>query len=643
MLPGVIMPDQNYPRAQARWESTVPHREDRGPGVAVIPSNRRFDRAPETRGAEAKLIANLITHMQQPDASLGHLSSPDGLRPPQFRDIAVLVRTRTGADLYTSALDRAGIPYHFDSGQGFYQKPEIRAVAHLLQALDDPTDEVAALATLKSPLVAASDTELLELRSALGTQPIRLSADSLPDAYQGRLREAIPPLGELCDHLHRFGLPELIDHVIRASGLLLTQAVGVQPGEMRQRQANLRMLVQRAAHFADNHEDSLRPFVRWLSQRGVRNLPESESPTTEADDDAVRFLTIHQAKGLEFPIVMVPKLQDQPASGNQFIVDRPNQRLEFKLGDDHTSFRTPGYPVAERRDRAYSDAEARRMLYVAATRARDWLILPSFPADSISRRDSFHTYLDDAAPHWLIRDADPNTFVLTPQTFDAAPAPTPTLHTPPHQDLRRRWQERHQETVNGGTRTIETVTPSSLNPHMPDESADVGVDQSERDDTSIHPLHFGQAVHEALEAANFDNLEVTRHRTVRICHTLHVPPDRVIEHLERAMASELIRRASRSESVHRELPLAIIKSGEDKTIITEGVADLVFSEADHFILVDYKSDEDIPPDRLNTYNLQIQQYAAMLSAAGAVVAEAYILRTATGEILPVPLEETSGA
>ena len=637
VLPGVIKPDQDYLRAQARWEATVPYRQDRGAAVAVIPSNRRFERAPEARGAEAKLIANLITHMQQPDASLGHLPSSEGLRPPQFRDVAVLVRTRTGADLYTSALDRAGIPYHFDSGQGFYQKPEIRAVAHLLQALDDPTDEVAALATLKSPLVAASDTELLELRSALGTQPIRLNTHALPDAYEGRLREPIRSLGELRDDLNRFSLPELIDHVIRASGLLLAQAVGVQSGQMRQRQANLRMLVQRAAHFADNNDDSLRPFVRWLSQRGVRNLPESESPTTEADDDAVRFLTIHQAKGLEFPIVIVPKLQDQPASGNQFIVDRPNQRLEFKLGDDRSSFRTPGYAVAERRDRAYADAEARRMLYVAATRARDWLILPSFPADSISRRDSFHTYLDDAVPHWLIRDADPNTLVLTPQTFDAAPTPTPTLHAPPHQDLRPQWQERHQDAVKGGTRTIETVTPSSLNPHVPEESADVGVDQSERDDASINPLDFGKAVHEALEAADFNNLEVTRHRTVRICHKLHVPPEQVIKHIERAIASEIIQRASRSESVHRELPLATIKTHEDKTVITEGVADLVFSEGEHWVLVDYKSDEDIPPERLNTYNQQIQHYVAMLSAAGAEVAEAYILQTNTGKAVPVPL------
>ena len=73
VLPGVIKSDQDFPRAQARWEATVPYRTDRGPGVAVIPSNRQFDRAPEARSAEATLIANLIAHMQQDDATLGHI------------------------------------------------------------------------------------------------------------------------------------------------------------------------------------------------------------------------------------------------------------------------------------------------------------------------------------------------------------------------------------------------------------------------------------------------------------------------------------------------------------------------------------------------------------------------------------------
>ena len=641
VLPRVLRPDADYPRAQARWAATVPHREDRGLGVAVIPASRQFDRAPEARTAEAALIANMITHIREAISPLGQLPDAESTRPPQFRDIAILIRTRAGADLYTSALDAVGIPYHFDSGQGFYQRPEIRSIAHLLQALDDPQDEVAAVAAFKSPLVAASDQELVELRAALGDLPLLLQPASLPDEYHGRLRPAIAHLAQLRSDVRGLALPELVDHVIRASNLLFAQAVGVAPAQMRQRQANLRMLVQRAAHFADNHDDALRPFVRWLSQRGVRNLPESESPTTEADDDAVRILTIHQAKGLEFPVVIVPKLQDLPGSGVDFIVDRPNDRVEFKLGDDRTPFRSPGYLAALRRNSAYADAEARRMLYVAATRARDWLILPSFPADSLAGRDSFHTFLDEAAPHWLSKDADPDVIVLSPRAFDAAPSPRRELSLPPHEALVNQWSQLHEEAIAGGSRVIETAAPSQIGKQDP-EQATFDDDHSE-EPSHVNPLDFGSAVHEALEAADFNDPESTRQRAIRIARTHHLPEQHVLDHVERAIASPLIQRAAAASEVRRELPLATITHEDDHTTITEGVADLLFLDHGRWILVDYKSDASIPDDRLELYHQQVRRYAEMLHAAGVAVEQAYILLTATGESLPIPLDPSAAS
>lgn len=641
VLSRVIKSDPDFPRAQARWEATVPYRQEGGPGVAVIPSNRRFARAPDARTAEADLLANLITHMHGAASLLGQLPSSNGsgdTRAPEFRDMAILVRTRAGADLYTDALDRAGIPYHFDSGQGFYQRPEIRAIAHLLQALDDPGDEVANIAVLKSALVSASDQELYELRSILGASPVSLDPKMLPGDYEGRLREPIERLSELRANLHGFGLPELIDHVIRESGILFAQAVGVRPAQMRQRQANLRMLVQRAAQFADNSDDALRPFVRWLSQRGVRNLPESESPTTEADDDAVRILTIHQAKGLEFPIVIVPKLQDLPGFGADFIIDRPSDRAEFRLGDERSPFRTPGYPAALHRDGAYAEAEARRMLYVAATRARDWLMLPSFPADSLANRESFHTFLDEAAPHWLSKDGDPNVIVLSPRSFDAVPAPREELSVPDIESLREQWREAHRLSLDGGGRAIEAVTPSRMEHEPLDDSPQAEIDASEPGER-IRALDVGSAVHESLEAADFADHAVTRSRTLRICRRRQVPSEPVIAQVERALGSVLIKRAVAADVVHRELPLATMLHGEDQTTITEGVADLLFLERDRWVLVDYKSDAALTPEREAIYQRQVRRYASMLRTAGVEVSEAYLLLTATGEAVPIPLAE----
>ncbi|MXY85519.1 MAG: hypothetical protein F4Y95_03240, partial [Chloroflexi bacterium] len=334
-------------------------------------------------------------------------------------------------------------------------------------------------------------------------------------------------------------------------------------------------------------------------------------------------------------------LQDQPASGADFIVDRQNDRVEFKLGDDREPFRSPGYLAALRRDRAYSDAEARRMLYVAATRARDWLILPSVPADSLSRHDSFHTFLDDAAPHWLTPDSDPDALVIAPRAFDAVSAQPSVLRTPPIEDLHAAWQERHRESIDGGRRDINTQTPSSLGHQQLGESADIGVDESERDASSINPLDLGKAVHEALEAADFTNLDLTLKRTVRICRKHHVDPESVTEHVEQALNSDLLRRAARSDIVHRELPLESITSDGERTTISEGIADLLFGENGRWILVDYKSDQTIPEERRVHYFRQVQLYASMLRNAGVTVAEAHLLLTSSGESIAVPIDKDS--
>ena len=660
VLPHVVRPDRRYERAQARWEDSVPHRIEPNVGVAVIPSAKRYRRAPEARRDEARLLANLIVHLHGPDSLFGP--------PLPYRDLAVLLRTRTAAAVYTNALDAAAVPYHFDSGQGFYQQPEIRAVAQLLLALDDPADAAAAVAVLKSPLAAASDVELHQLHTALDGAPLRLDGQHLPPSYVGRLRQPIEELSALRAELRGLSLPELVDRVIRDSGLLPAQAVGAsgpRRAAMRQRQANLRMLVQRAAHFAEQEDDSLRPFARWLSQRGVRNLPESESPTTEADEDAVRILTIHQAKGLEFPVVILPKLQDAPGGwdGRDFLVDRARQRLEFRLGDDRTPFRTPGYVASLPRDHAYRDAEARRLLYVAATRARDWLILPAFAADSLGDRDlAFHRFLDDAAPYWKTADADPFVHILEPRRFDAAPQPQPLTVTPPLAELQEAWEAQRAAALSGGTRRFQTRTPSTLYPSDAPEPGPDDAEQVEEPDApqpAFDPLDFGSAVHEALEAADFANWEVTQQRTERICARLQLPAEPILAHVQRALQSDLLQQASRSRHVHRELPLTQIvqrpledaEQGEQgehenstETVITEGVADLLFQDPNHpdgWVLVDYKSDRDLPPERQHGYRRQLNLYAALLRAAGVEVARAYLLLTASGEAVPVPLDEPS--
>ncbi len=641
-LGGVLGHVSTYPRAQARFQPSEPHRSESGGGVVTIASGAEYPRFDPAREAEGTFLAGLVAHLVEGRSELGHIWNEGASRPPSFREIAILIRTRTGISHYTSALNRAGIPFHFDSGQGFYERPEIRAAAHLLRALDDPTDEVAALAVLKSPLVAASDQELYDYVHFNPESPTRIALDpkSVPAGYEGRLGPRIAALSELRAPIRQLPLPQIVDSVIRRSGLLEAQLLSGVDGN--ERQANLRMLVQRAQDFADSEADSLSGFVRWLSQRQRRHLPESESPTSEADDDAVRILTIHQAKGLEFPIVILPKLFDRPFGSTRFIIDRPNRRVAYRLGLER-QFTTPGIAELEYRDEAYAEAEARRMLYVAATRARDWLILTSFQPKTMSGSDTFHSFLDEAAPGWLSPGSDSTIQVLAPNRFDAVRAPLQPGVAVAHAELTRQWRKAHGEAMANGDPKTLARTPSALAADLAKLEREAPQPANgEEDDPSLQPppdpLLIGSAIHAALEVADFDDPVTTASRSERICATYGVSTDDVLPHVERALASDLLQRARRADEVQRELPLTtVIAEQSGTTTITEGIADLVFRESERWILVDYKSDREIPPERMVGYERQIQAYAEMLQAGGVELAEAWLLLTATGESVRVSL------
>lgn len=276
------------------------------------------------------------------------------------------------------------------------------------------------------------------------------------------------------------------------------------------------------------------------------------------------------------------------------------------------------------------------MLYVAATRARDWLIMPSYPADSIRSRESFHTVLEDASPGWPTADAERSTLVLSPRTFDAAPQVQPELRTVDIEALRSQWAAWHSEARAGGTRAFDARTPS-----MPAPGEDEEVHEDHPADGDINPLDIGSAIHESLELADFNDLALTQQRCARVCARYVVPYEIIWPHVERALQSDLMQRAARADAILRELPLTTISHDDDHTVIMNGIADLVFREDERWVLVDYKSDAEMNDRRRQKYTRQLQQYALMLQRAGIPIDEAYLLLTSRGESVRLTLGNVS--
>jgi ATP-dependent helicase/nuclease subunit A len=282
-------------------------------------------------------------------------------RPVRPADVGVLCRHNAWGDRLLDALRRAGIPATSTAGRGFHAREEIMTLAILLQAILRPDDPTALFAALRSPALALSDDDLV-LRFLDG------GGDAAPPATSAALLDAEARLRALSEPARSLAPADFLERL--AEDLALFPAFAFRP-DGAARVENLRLVIEAAAPLAEAGFDSLPDFARWLAERGADDpltLGEIEPP----GGDVVSILTIHKAKGLEFPVVFVADLGAQPRSSMPCVADRARGTLEFRLGPDVAS---PAFEEASRREKLRRSAEDLRLLYVAATRARDRLVL----------------------------------------------------------------------------------------------------------------------------------------------------------------------------------------------------------------------------------------------------------------------------
>jgi ATP-dependent helicase/nuclease subunit A len=317
----------------------------------------------ERRRAEADAIAAWIAGNVRPAEEGGD---------PAYRDVALLLRALTNAGLYAQALRRAGIPFVVEGGRDFYERPEIGDLLAFLRASANPNDAASVLAVLRSPLGGAPDSELLRFAEAGGR---------LDDAGAGPPDPAaFPNLRRAFDLLSAFRLGTIgrsPDRTLRAAlrdtPLPLLHACAF---EGAQRLANLRKLVARAETLARDGL-SLEETLDALEREVGGERSEGESPLADETVDAVRILSIHKAKGLEFPLVFVPDVGRQartrPETGTRAAwLRRDGGHLAIRLAGGATNL---AWACLADLDRRHAAAEEKRVFYVACTRARERLIL----------------------------------------------------------------------------------------------------------------------------------------------------------------------------------------------------------------------------------------------------------------------------
>lgn len=306
-----------------------------------------------------------------------------------FKDTVILLRELINVSVYEDALRRYGIPYHIIAGYGFFETMEARDLLSFLQIIAEPDDPVALAAWLRSPMVGVSDETLFCVQECkrAGTQwsekgNLALDIGSLNIAENERrnLQRAAELLAQAQDMTDRKSVRELLEWLINETRY---DAIVAALPHGRQRLANIRKFVRMAQEISERLKLNVRGLVRYAKALVEGEVRIGEPPLAGAVADAVQIMTIHAAKGLEFPVVIVPMLGEVNAprgSGEDLVADPDNGIAVRVLSDTGESLgrndeRMKRFIAVDERRILRERAEAERLLFVAWTRAKERLIL----------------------------------------------------------------------------------------------------------------------------------------------------------------------------------------------------------------------------------------------------------------------------
>jgi len=343
---------------QPGYKGILPAKPEReGAGVqcvAIVDPSGEADAAACQR-AEAAWVASRI------------LAEP--ARP--LKDFAVLLRSSSALPAFLDAFKRAGIPYAVEIERHFYGAPEVGDLLNLLRALDDPEDRIATTGLLRSPLAALSDDGLLSLARA-GALDYRKDppARVLPEGERRAAARLFETLRSLRARAGRAPLGELVAAALSETRL---PELAARAYHGQQTVSNLLKLQRMAAEASEARGATLKDFASEVQESARESRREGESPLADERLEAVRIMSVHKSKGLEFPVVFAANLSARPAAG-----EKPSARTDWTAGRVALrvgSAASAAAVLGDVREKHMEKRESVRLLYVAMTRAKERLIL----------------------------------------------------------------------------------------------------------------------------------------------------------------------------------------------------------------------------------------------------------------------------
>ncbi len=655
----LIVEDAARPSLQPGYLPLEPFRGEAGPRVRLLEDSVPPEGAPgeresagELRRREARNLALAIRRMVE-EENLVVSGKGGGTRELRYGDIAVLFRARTGLPEFEEEFRRAGIRYVSEKDHRFFERTEVAAAVAVLRAVNHPADPLALAAALRSPLYGFSDRDLarffFHLRSG-GSQPPGLA----------RAREEIEELHTLRSGM---GARALLEEIFRRTGaypLFLSAADG------ERRVANLLKLLDMALSFETGRARGAADFGARLD----RLIEEGESareaePEAAEGEEPVRFMTFHGAKGLEFSAVALADLGARTTrKPESHVVNRIAGTMEIRLGADGRFLQSKGYAKAGEWEKEFQLAEEKRLLYVAATRARDYLMVPVFPG---GRSPNCWDFLAEAGvdPVRMARGEFGPVEVMKVDPVEEE-ADEDILRIPdaafyPEKDKEERALA-ERDALEARLAALKTwpAPPSFLAPSTLAEPAE-GVDAEKEGSPSwtrygVSSLEagqdekaraFGGLVHALLARLDFPSMRSAKDFAAEAEEIAfgfeldEVDTRTALGLIQRAAGRPVFQRAASAARRWRELPFLCRLEGR----LLKGSADLVFEEGDALVVMDFKTDsipKSAAKERALSHAPQVAAYAMGVEAAsGRRVDEMVVSFLRPGVEISLPFDESA--
>ena len=615
------------------------------------------------RRRQARHVASIIVDSAaegSPNRLLVYDKERRDTRQAALQDVCILIRSRTGLGILTRALEAVGVPYRLEGNSLVFGTQEVQDLLNCLRAIDNPSDQVSVVAALRSPAFACSDVDLARWRDTEGTwnyQSNLLDEDTLVNENREKRRQGTLELGE--DFPVRIGLQKirayhqlrqstgvarLIAKFIREMRLEELDLAENRPREVWRRRRFLCEQARQLEYAAETNPGTapltLNTFLQWADMQQEEGTRITDVTTPEADDDAVRIMTMHAAKGLEFPIVILLGLEHDPSSIRKAVLfDSSTGSTEVKLG----GLQTPGYSTLEEAEKVHDAAELVRLAYVGSTRARDHLIVSTYQSTAHGNRQSngivaqIHSLCEDAPLPHATASANVDSEIGWGRSVAITPARTD--YDPGS------WQNERADSIRSRS-FPQAVTATRIAKALAPSDVDIGDKDSEPIAEPIRRAGrggtaFGSALHAVLQGALeqmslslplsedvlVDDLLAGLDPAIEQLAQQHAKDqgvsassDDVARLANRALRNPAVVAGMRAPRLWPEIPVAASIDTPRGPVVIEGIIDLLYQGDDgQLVILDYKSDrvEDnaAADTKLEHYRMQGVAYAAAVEGA----------------------------